>query len=149
MERDDPVGKAYAVTDDIRSLRYWQAIVAFGHEAVENELAEPRWCEKHPEIVEALASSDEQAKRGILLPGDIVFEIAGREECAEDFYADPDGKRLYAVEREWRDRSGPESRGHVLIPNQEALLTYGAFCLFRASDKGIGYKGEQDTLRGR
>jgi hypothetical protein len=143
------MNRPHNINDNTQCLRYWQAIVAFGREAVEKELAEPRWCEEHPEIVEALASSDEQAKRGILLPGDIVFEIAGREECAEDFYADPDGKRLYAVEREWRDRSGPESRGHVLIPNQEALLTYGAFCLFMASDKGIGYKGERDTLSAR
>jgi hypothetical protein len=54
---------------------------------------------------------------------------------------------MYAVKRGWRDRSGAESRGHVRIPIQEALLTCGAFCLFMASDKGIGYRGEEGTLR--
>ncbi len=143
------MAQEHGPSNEMMTLEYWQAVVAFGREAVSAVLRDPKWAHEHPDVAGKLAHGEDQETRNTILPGDIVLAIAGREDCAEDFYADPDGTRLYAVEREWRDRSGPESRGHVLIPNQQALLTYGAYCLFMASDRGIGYRGERDTLRGQ
>jgi hypothetical protein len=81
-----------------------------------------------------------------VLPGEIVYEIAGSEKCRDDYFADPDGVRLYAVDRVQMESGPPaaEARGHIKFPNQLALEIYGPYCLFSASDKGIGYKGENE-----
>jgi hypothetical protein len=126
-------------------LKYWQAVAAFGPPAVEKVVRDPQWADRYPETVRVLHGGTETERHEVLLPGDVVFEIAGHPECTDVYYADPDGKRLYAVERKSQDRSGPESRGHILIPNQEAMVRYGAYCLFMASEKGIGYRGEVEA----
>jgi hypothetical protein len=132
------------VRKDLMSLKYWQAVVAFGQAAVEETLRKPDVFSRHRELIEKLYTVDDETKREIILPGDLVFYIVAHPECKDDYYADPDGKRLYSVERRWDDRTGPETRGHVLIENTEALTEYGAYCLFMASDRGIGYKGEKE-----
>ena len=124
------------------SLKYWQAVVAFGLNAVEGTLSKTEVASRHPDLVHKLSVSDEQTKREITLPREVVLDIVAHPECKDDYYADPDGRRLYSVERRWSDRSGPQARGHVLIDKQKALEEYGAYCLSLASDRGIGYKGE-------
>jgi hypothetical protein len=126
------------------SLKYWQAVEAFGQAAVEGTLRTASVSSRHSELLRNLSASDEQTKREITLPGEVVFDIVTHPECKDDYYADPDGRRLYSVERRWRDRGGPQARGHVLLDSREALQKYGAYCLFMASDRGIGYKDESD-----
>jgi hypothetical protein len=138
-------------SDQDLSLKYGLAVVTFGQRAVEDALGQAKWSEKYPELFDRLESTNQNviARANLVLPGEIVYEIAGNEKCRDDYYADPDGERLYAVDR-IRVEPGPpaaEARGHRKIPNQLALVTYGAYCLFSASDKGIGYKGERDQSR--
>jgi hypothetical protein len=132
------------VRKDPLSLKYWQAVVAFGQAAVEETLRKPDVFSGHRELIEKLYAANGETKREIILPGDLVFLIVGHPDCNDGYYADPDGRRLYSVERRWRDRIGPEARGHTLIENTEALAEYGAYCIFMASDRGIGYKGEKE-----
>lgn len=126
--------KSGNASEDPFALRYWQAAVAFGPAAVEGTLTRPDVASRHSELVHKLSVSDEQSRRGTMLPRDVVFEIAAHPECKDDYYADPDGKRLYSVERRLRDRGAPRARGNVLIDNREALQEYSAYCLFMASD---------------
>lgn len=125
-------------------LYYGLALIAFGEEAVNIVLNHAKWLEKYPDLIKRLNSTD-STKYGILLSGEIIYEIAGRNECRDDFYADLDNERLYAVERDrkWAEPSVAEARGYKKIPTQEALLTYGAYCLFKAADSSYGRRGEK------
>ena len=93
------------------SLKYWQAVEAFGLNAVEGTLSKTEVASRHPDLVHKLSVSDEQTKREITLPREVVLDIVAHPECKDDYYADPDGRRLYSVERRWSDRSGPQARG--------------------------------------
>lgn len=139
--------KADLSDNELYSLKYWQAVVAFGATAVENTVNESRWIEIFPEIFDKLRSDNMLYKRDVILPGDIIYEIAGREECVDDYFADRDEERLYAIDKQKKVSYKPDLSDCVYIPTQEALIDYGATCLFEASDKGVGYRGERDTLR--
>jgi len=134
----------YSLSDNILSLKYGLVVVTFGIEAVDKVIKQPKWAKKYPDLIQKILSED-LTKGNVILPGEIIYEIAGRDECRDDYYADPDGKRLYAGDRSRKSAnlSTAEKRGYSKIPNQEALLTYGAYCLFAASDRGVGYKGER------
>jgi len=131
--------------DEIMTLEYWQAIVTFGPAAVEVVLRHPEWTNRYPELLADLGSLPEVEKRKVVLPKELLLAIAARDDCVDDFYADPDGSRLYAVRRRrpWAEPSSAETDGLLRIPGVDALRSYGAFCLFNASDRGIGYKGER------
>jgi hypothetical protein len=125
-------------------------LTAFGREAVETVLRDPRWTRAYSAVIEALQSKDELAKAETILPGDLVFAIAGRDECVFDFYGSPDGDRLYA---RYRHEVWPEPRAIdkeierqrlARIPSQEALGSYGAYCLFMAADNVYGRRGDRD-----
>jgi hypothetical protein len=133
--------------NEIMTLEYWQAIVTFGPAAVEAVLREPEWTNRYPELLASLASVPEAEKRKAVLPEEVLLAMAAREDCVDDFYADPDGSRLYAVRRRrpWAEPSSAETDGLLRIPSVDALRSYGAFCLFNASDRGIGYKGERPS----
>ena len=77
------------------------------------------------------------------MPGEVVFDIADREECLHDFYADPDGVHLYAAprKRKWTEPPVAEVLDHK-VSAQDALLMYGAVSPFVAIDKGSGLRGE-------
>jgi hypothetical protein len=143
-----PLIDEYSLTDGILTLEYWQAVVTFRPTAVESVLGDLGWVKKHPDVVQWLSSGMEDAKRKTILPGDIILAIASRDECVDRYYADNDGKRLYAVakERPWTKPSSAEEEGLACISSNEAVLDFGAYCLFQASDKGVGYKGERDPL---
>ena len=128
------------------TLRYWQAVVTFGATAVEHVLAQPRW---RVLSLNPLDAQDMRAKKASVLSGELIYDFAGNGACVDDYYADPDGRRYYAVsrKRKWPEPSSAETDGLVKIPNQEALLSCGAFCLFMASDRGAGYFREKDPLR--
>jgi hypothetical protein len=139
----------FAITDEMVTLEYWQAVVTFGPAAVEAVLSDPRWAREYPDVARRLSSAKEDSKRKIVLPRDIILAIASRDECVDRYYVDHDGRRLYAVakERPWAEPSSAEAEGLACIPNAEALLEFGAYVLFQASDKGVGYRGERDPLR--
>jgi len=131
--------------DEIMTLEYWQAIVTFGPAAVEAVLRDPEWTTRYPELLGSLASLPEAEKRKVVLPMELLLAVAERDDCTDDFYADPDGSRLYAVarKRRWAEPSSAESDRLLRVPRVEALQAYGAYCLFNAADRGIGYKGER------
>jgi hypothetical protein len=124
-------------------MLYGLALTVFGEDAVKSVLRRPQWREKYRGLLVAAETMEAKAF-GTPLPGEVVFEIAGREECLHDFYADLDGIHLYAVprKRQWADPSVAEVSGKKLSA-QDALLTYGALSLFSAVDKGSGLKDEK------
>lgn len=135
---------AYQISDDMVRMLYWQAKTTFGEAAVKVVLHDPVWRAKYPKLIEQALSDDYRIRRPVILPGELVYAIAGRDECVDDFYGHPDRERLFAASRKYRGHTACDFQGYPLIPNQEALLTYGAYCLFKAADRGIGYKGERD-----
>ena len=137
------------LSNETLSLKYWQAVITFGQEALEAVIGAPGFSRKHPELAEKLETLNLAQLKRIILPEEIIYEIAGRPESLYDFHADAGGNLLY-----------PSGRGKELVrpagvsdakklPTQKALLEYGAYCLFKAVDVGTGYKGEQDIRRER
>jgi len=133
----------YDVSSQEVSLLYGLALTVFGEEAVRSVLRQPKWDNKYSSLL-SKPESMEAREFAIYLPGEVVFEIAGREECLYDFYADPDGVHVYAAprKREWTEPPVAEVLGHK-VSAQDALLIYGAVSLFAAIDKGSGLRGEK------
>jgi len=136
--------KRYDVSSKEVSLHFGLALTVFGEDAVRSVLRQTKWDERYSSLLAKLESMEAKVF-GISLPGEVVFEIAGRDECLYDFYADPDGIHLYAGarKREWTDPPAAEVLGDKKISAQDALLAYGAVSLFAAVDKGSGLKGEK------
>lgn len=134
----------YDISSAEVQLAYGFALIVFGEAAVGKVLGHAKWLEKYPSALSRV-HSEESTKFGVTLPGEVIYEIAGQEECLYDFYADPDGVRLYAVarDRKWAEPPAAETMGDRKISAQEALLSYGAHSLFAAVDKGTGLKGEK------
>jgi hypothetical protein len=136
--------------DESLSLKLGQAYIAFGREAVDAGLREPSWVEKFPEVIARATGPEDPERYGTVLPGEIIHSIAGKGEGAFDFYASPDGERLYARHRHglWSEPRAIdveiERQNLTLVPTQQALLTYGAYCLFMAADSIYGRRGERD-----
>ena len=130
------------MSSDEVELPYGLALTVFGEEAVRSVLLQPRWAKVYSSLQSKAQSTDGPTAFGIPLPGELIFEIAGRAECLYDFYADPDGVRLYAAARNGDWTPAAEALGGKRITAQEALLAYGAVSLFTAVDKGSGLRGE-------
>ena len=126
----------------LTTLSYWHAVQTFGAEATDSVLKDPSWRVKFPEMVDGIQSQDLRTKNITLLPAEVLVAVAGREDCLYDFHADPDGIRLYASLRGQPPSLPFDVKDAVLLPRQEALARYGASCLFRAADLGVGRKGE-------
>jgi hypothetical protein len=126
----------------IESLSYWHAVQTFGAEATHGILEDPAWREKYPEIMEGVSSNDLRTKNVTLIPKEVLVAIAGREDCLYDFYADPDGIRLYCSFKGQPLALPFDTKDAIRLSLQEAFAEYGASCLFRAADLGIGRKGE-------
>jgi hypothetical protein len=109
------MSKTDSLSGEGPSLKNWRAEITFGPEAVDAILSEARWAQQFPDVVERLQSRDEIAKSQTVLPGEMIYVIAGRDECTFDFYASPDGDRLYG---KYRHKEWPEPRAidvvHVL-----------------------------------
>lgn len=131
-----------SLNDNILTLRYGLVVVTFGQRAVEGVLHQEKWIEKYPDLFQSLK---EESISYVILPGEIIYEIAGRDECLDDYWADPDGRRLYAISRKQpaSNTAMLEAQALKKLSNQQALLEYGSYCLFAASDKGVGNKVER------
>jgi hypothetical protein len=117
-------------------------VQTFGAESTNEVLKDPAWHEKCPELVERILSGDIRTKNVTILPAEVLIAIAGREDCLYDFHADPDGIHLYASVRGQPLALPFDAKDAIPLPRQEALRRYGASCLFRAADLGVGIKGE-------
>jgi hypothetical protein len=126
----------------IESLSYWHAVQTFGAEATDAILEHPAWREKYPEMVEGIYSNNLRTKKVTLLPEEVLIAIVGREECIYDFHADPDGIHLYCAFRGQPLALPFDTKDAIRLPRKEAFAEYGASCLFRAADLGVGRKGE-------
>ena len=126
----------------IELLSYWHAIQTFGAEATNAIPEDPAWRKKYPEMVEGVGSNDLRTKNVTLLPEEVLIAIAGREDCLYDFYADPDGIHLYCSFRGQPLALPFDTEDAIRMSRKEALVEYGASCLFRAADLGVGRKGE-------
>jgi hypothetical protein len=124
------------------SLSYWHAVQTFGAEATNAVLEDPAWPEKYAEMVDRIGSEDLRMSNVTLLPAEVLIAIAGREDCLYDFHADPDGIRLYASFRGQPSALPFDEKDAIRLSRQQALAQYGASCLFRAADLGVGRKGE-------
>ncbi len=113
-------------------LRYWQALAAFGSAAVEEVLALPLWKDCFPQLRLTPPNYD------FLLPEEFVFAIATSQLCAYTFFADSDGKRLFAHPIAGLGKSPPHLAASRRLSAAEALQLYGARCLFDAVDGGVG-----------
>jgi hypothetical protein len=134
--------RLYSISSEEVGLPYGLALTAFGAEAVRSVLQQPRWAKLYSSLQSKAQPTDGPTTFGIRLPGELIFEIAGRGECLYGFYADPDGVRLYAAARKRDWTPAAEVLGGKSITAQEALLAYGAVSLFTAVDKGSGLRGE-------
>lgn len=134
------------LSEELHSLGYGMAITTFGQDAIQAVINDKRWIRKYPHVISGIEAKNYLAR----LPAEIVYEIAGREECTFDFFATPDGTRLYAKDRhkKWDEPRAIEieieTKGYRHIPNQQALLDYGAYSLFRATDGVYGVKDETE-----
>jgi hypothetical protein len=93
-------------------------------------------------MVEGVSSNNLRTKNVTLLPEEVLVAIAGREDCLYDFHADPDGIHLYCSFRGQPLALPFNANDAIRLSRQKALAEYGASCLFRAADLGIGRKGE-------
>lgn len=134
--------------DDLASISYGLAYVTFGKESIELVLRNKKWLEKYPDVIRDANSDSEIVKYRTILPPEIVYEIASREECTYDFFTDRDRTRLYSRDRHKKSTElraidiEIDTKGYIKVPNHLALSEYGAFCLFKAVDSTYGYKGE-------
>ena len=135
----------YDLSDKDLSLTYWQATVAFGEEAVDAVVRSLAFSREYPELAERLESGDQLEVSHTDLPGEVVYEIAGRPECLYDFHEDESGEWLYPSMRDQELLWGFPVFGARRLPRQEALLEYGAYCLFDAVDVGPGFKRKKDS----
>jgi hypothetical protein len=124
------------------AMTYWHATEAFGVDAVNIVLGQGKWSETHPDTVQGTLSSDIRLRNRTVLPAEIVYEIASRPECIYDFFADPDGAHLYASLRDQPLIRPFDTSQAERIPTHEALVRYGAYCLYKAADAGVGLRGE-------
>lgn len=124
------------------ALSYWHSVETFGVEAVEKELNQPLWSKKYPDILQKIHSGDIKIRNQSVLPGEIVYEIAGRPECLYDFYESEDRKFLYAAFRDKLLTAPFDVSKAKAIKRQDALMLYGSYSLFKAADVGVGRKGE-------
>ncbi len=115
-------------------LRYWQALAAFGSAAVDEVLAWPEWKDYFPQLRLTPPNYD------FLLPEEFVFAIAKSKVCAYNFFADNDGKRLFAHPVTGLAKSPPNLAASQRLSAAEALQLYGAKCLFDAVDGGVGVR---------
>jgi hypothetical protein len=133
-------------SEESQSIAYGNAYTVFGNEAIEAVIHNKKWMKKYPDVINSINSS-ESKRYATILPAEMVYEIAGREECEFDFYTPPDGQTLHARDRhkKWDiPRTIDvliETQGFRQIPNQQALLEYGVYCLYRAVDVGWAKKG--------
>jgi hypothetical protein len=140
---------AYEISDEIISLRYCIAAITFGHEAVNDLLAQPPWRERFPDLATRAYSDDVPTMRGAndtILPGEFIYEVAGSDKLRNSFWIDSAGhvcgsERISAAERK---RLGAPDR---LPETQVILLEYGAYALFDAMDNLYGVKGQGDPMR--
>lgn len=153
-QSEDDMSEQPPVSDESLSLTLGQAYITFGKEAVDACLRENRWMEKFPEVIARASGPEDPNKYDTVLPGEIIHSIAGKDQGEFQFYASPDGERLYA---RYRHVHWPEPRAIDVeierqnltqIPTQQALLTYGAYCLFMAADNIYGQRGERDPRSG-
>src|SRR5688572_5592332 len=115
------------LSEEFHSLAYGLAHSVFGDEAREAVICDKKWIKKYPDVINSVNSS-EVKRYGTILPAEIVYEIAGREECMFDFFETPDGERLCAKYRHKKfDEPRAidieiETKGYRHVLNQEALL---------------------------
>ena len=119
-------------------LRYWQALAAFGSAAVEEVLASPEWKDCFPQLRIMPPNYD------FLLPEEFVFAIATSKLCAYNFFADSDGRRLFAHAITGVAKSQPNLSASRRLSAAEALQLYGARCLFDAVDGGVGVRDSKE-----
>jgi hypothetical protein len=124
-------------------LRYWQALATFGSAAVEEVLAMPEWRDCFPQIRMMPPNYD------FLLPEEFVFAIATSKLCAYNFFADNDGKRLFAHPVADVAKSPPNLAASRRLSAAEALQLYGAKCLFDAVDGGVGVRDTKGAVKGK
>jgi hypothetical protein len=138
------------INDEILSLKLGQAYITFGREAVDACLREDRWTEKYPELIARASGPEDPQKYDTILPGEIIYTIAGTDAGDDKYFDSQHGERLYARNRHlhWPEPRAIdveiERQNLTLIPTQQALLTYGAYCLFMATDNIYGQRGERD-----
>lgn len=120
-------------------LKYWQAVDTFGQLAVDSVINDPDFCLKYPKLVKKINEVDSLSLSGIILSGEIIYEIAGYPKCLYDFYVGPKRFCLYPSVRGEDYRKYIKISGVKKISTQQALLKYGARCLFEAIDVGCGF----------
>lgn len=144
------MNKQLPISDESLSLKLGQAYITFGRVAVDTCLRENHWTEKYPEVIARAIGPEDPEKYDTILPGEVIYSIAGKDEGEFQFYASLDGERIYARHRHmhWPEPRAIdieiERQNLNLIPTQQALLTYGAYCLFMAADNIYGQRGERD-----
>jgi hypothetical protein len=152
LERDKPMSSLYDLSDNRLSLKYWQALDAFGPAVVGKVLANPRWQAEYPHVIQRVTSADPMTKSRTTLPGAIVYEMTRDEDLARDFYLTASEKVLFAVPRgepaHLYVAGAPDFSRELpslqLVSAPHALLRCGAYCIYMAVEHGMGYVGEED-----
>ena len=124
-------------------LEHWQAVTVFGETAVDAVLRGSKYGQRHPALASISTSPKLEGMDRRVLPGCVVWEIAGHSECLYDFFTTASENMIYPARR---------GEGLVLpfevpdarrVERQDALRDFGSFCLFMAVHRGMGYKGER------
>jgi hypothetical protein len=129
--------------DRQNTLSLWEARETFGEEAVNAVLTVPGLPNKYPELYRKLEDSS-LLPGHIILPWELVNEMAGRPECLYDFWTGIDwrgidGDTLYPSYR--GKEPTPPVRNQRRVAPQQAIVEFGAYCMFEAIERGSGHKG--------
>ncbi len=126
------------LSDTKFALIYWQATITFGRDAVNAALAKSPWQERFPNTAANAAACDVPTMRSgndTVLPGELVYEIAGQDDLPYGFFISEDQECLYSS-------GGDRQR----IAPCDALLKYGAYAMFYSVDNLYGMKGQRNPM---
>ena len=133
----------HILSEGSAELTYWQATVVFGREAVNAALSQSPWRERFPGIIHGSTSTDiavMSTSNRTVLPEQLIYKIAERDDIQYEFYTSEDRERLYSM-----NRSQPfDTTGWHKITPRNALREYGAYAMFYSVDNMYGTKDQKN-----
>ena len=139
---------------DIYSLYCFQVYDLFGRACVEAFLRQPEWAISHPDLIEALHSSDIEISNRVLLPEEIVLAVARNCNCVGDLFEEVGGETLHIVThgdkpfKFWVDSDNQISVEEIVdaaqLSPEQAIVNFGADAVWLAQEYGKSQRGERD-----
>jgi hypothetical protein len=119
-------------------MRHWKARTTFGEKVADRIISDPRWQEQYPDLYKQLNSPDERFEA--VLPEPMVLEMS--KDGIYYYRASQDGQVLFCHGYVGE----PPTKTGRFLSALEAIQEYGSECVFLATDKSWGYKGDVETF---